>query len=256
MWRFEGGPQRRDTPSQRWLAQPESPTLGQGLGSGLGHTHIFPSKAKQQAITSKNSDNDFDVVPEGKGQVDQGPGLGPGQGSAQESGLGPGQGYSKYYYNGIASITALWSKPTTTPTSTITHSKSSTEQQQQSQQQQTHTQHHHHQEKVKIRMTPAKPVGPAPIAVAIMGGHMNNHPAGQVNNNNQPTCILIPSHTFTSNSVDDSPTQPPFLYTSFSQYVLTIKISTFETPDCIPCFHPILPLIRWCYTVFSASLLS
>ena len=226
MWRFEGGPQRQDAPSQIWLSQPEPPTQGQGLGPGRTNTPLV--RAKQQAITSANSDNDvaLDQGGEGQeegrvqGQVEQGQGLGPG--------LGPGHGYSKYYYNGIASITALWSKPTTTPTSTsstttTTVSKSSTEQQQPQQHQGLDPQQLY-QEKVKIRMTPPSSSSPSsfsassqtqgllsvPIEVAIMGGHMNNHPAGQVPN---PNYHNLPSHTYPAHVIS-SPSHS-FLQKSF-----------------------------------------
>ena len=200
MWRFEGGPQRLDAPSQLWLSQPEPMTQGQGLGHGSAQGQgLGPGRThKPKTITSQNSDNDFDQDHESQGQ-------GQGHGQGVESGrvqgqTEPGQGLGKFYYNGIASITALWTKPstpTTTPTTTATSTIANEQQQHQQQQQQQQQHQHQHQpqqEKVNIRMSPPSSkhgsgsghnsgslsVPPTPIEVAIMGGHMNNHVVGQM----------------------------------------------------------------------------
>ena len=94
MWRFEGGPERQDAAAQVWLR---------------------PAALKEQdaaARTGENSDNDFEVGL----RYDDGDGGGGGDGGeSARGGAAPdfkaetAGGLASKYYNGIASLTALWS---------------------------------------------------------------------------------------------------------------------------------------------------
>ena len=148
MWRFEGGPERRDEASQLWLKPPE-----QRLGAQR---------------TGENSDNDEDDAAADGQPADAAAGL-----TAKRQGL---------YYNGIASLTALWtggdklsgeSSSSSSSSGTISSgSSSSTGSSGRSNSQRTEQ-----GTTVNVRLTAARPV---PIEVGIMGGHMNNHAAGQM----------------------------------------------------------------------------